>query len=199
VRSLPIAFEGFNPEKYILLRKASAKTAAKYAAAGGLHHDGKFLQPPEGSPVARSLRLIHRLAVFALAILYVEISLHSFSTAMVILQGSVSHDLAIETHSASLINGYAGTATIQASPLVQQVLHGSTDPLDSSLYLQTTSTQSSTGCTGARLQCRDLQQRVPALHLFQTADSRLAQPVVRGGAGAGGACGGLHVLIADVG
>lgn len=107
----------------------------------------KILQPPEGTPFARFVRLVHRLAVFALAILYVEISLHSFSTAMIILHGSVSHDLPTETHTASLITGYAGTTKIQASSLVQQVLQGSTSPRNSSIYLETATTQSFTGCT----------------------------------------------------
>ncbi|KAG6969973.1 hypothetical protein JG688_00005084 [Phytophthora aleatoria] len=109
-----------------------------------------IMQQPEGSPLARFIRLVHRLAVFAFAILYVEISLHSFSTAMIILHGSVSHDLPVQTHKASLILDYAGTSTIEASPLVQQVLKGTTSPRSTSLYLETATTQSSTGCSNAR-------------------------------------------------
>ncbi|KAG2760271.1 hypothetical protein PC129_g8161 [Phytophthora cactorum] len=108
-----------------------------------------IMQQPEGSPLARFIRLVHRLAVFALAILYVEISLHSFSTAMIILHGSVSHNLPVQTHKASLILDYAGTSTIEASPLVQQVLKGTTSPRSTSLYLETATTQSSTGCSNA--------------------------------------------------
>ncbi|GMF44288.1 unnamed protein product [Phytophthora lilii] len=108
---------------------------------------GKVLQPSQGTPLSRSIRLAHRLAVFALAILYVEISLHSFSTALIILHGSVSHDLPIEAHTSRLIAGYAGTATIAESPLVQQVLRGSTNSLNHSLYLETATTQSFAGCS----------------------------------------------------
>ncbi|KAL4138732.1 hypothetical protein PRIC2_002236 [Phytophthora ramorum] len=87
------------------------------------------------------------MAVFAVAVLYVQISLRSFSTALTVLRGQVSHDLPIETHTSSLIAGYAGTKTIQESPLVQQVLGGSTTPRNNSLYLETSSAQSYTGCS----------------------------------------------------
>lgn len=93
---------------------------------------GRTLRPPEGSPFSRFSRLAHQLAVVAVSILYVEISLNSFSTAMIILHGSVSHNLPVDTHTSSLINGYAGTTTIQQSPLVQQVLQGSTSPRNDS-------------------------------------------------------------------
>ncbi|KAK1940094.1 hypothetical protein P3T76_008417 [Phytophthora citrophthora] len=112
-----------------------------------LSSTGKAWQQPRGSPFSRALRLIHRLIVFALAIYYVEISLHSFSTAMIILHGSVSHDLPIQIHTADLITDYTGSTTIQASPLVQQVLQGSTNPRNTSLYLETATTQSSSGCS----------------------------------------------------
>ncbi|EEY53994.1 uncharacterized protein PITG_07679 [Phytophthora infestans T30-4] len=65
---------------------------------------------------------------------------------MIILHGTASHDLPIQKFKASLILDYAGTSTIEASPLVQQVLKGSTSPLSSSLYLETATTQSTTGC-----------------------------------------------------
>ncbi|KAE8983910.1 hypothetical protein PR003_g25155 [Phytophthora rubi] len=107
---------------------------------------GKVFRSPGGPPQSRFIPLAHRLTVFALAILYVEISLNSFSTAVTILLGSVSHNLPIETHTSSLINAYAGTTTIQESPLVQQVLQGSTSPRNDSLFLLSETTQSSTGC-----------------------------------------------------
>ncbi|KAG6612635.1 putative transmembrane protein [Phytophthora cinnamomi] len=107
----------------------------------------KLLQPPEGTPKRRVLRLMHRVAVFVAAILCVMISLESFSTAVVILRGQVSRDLPLEILTASLITGYVGTATIKESPLVQQVLEGSTTPRNYSLYLETPSAQSHTGCS----------------------------------------------------
>ncbi|KAE9287071.1 hypothetical protein PF008_g26511 [Phytophthora fragariae] len=75
-----------------------------------------------------------------------SISQRAFSTVVTILLGSVSHNLPIETHTSSLINAYAGTTTIQESPLVQQVLQGSTSPRNDSLFLLSETTQSSTGC-----------------------------------------------------
>ncbi|CEG43020.1 uncharacterized protein PHALS_13245 [Plasmopara halstedii] len=66
---------------------------------------------------------------------------------MSILFGSLSHNLPIETHKAGLILEYVGNSTIQASPLVQQVLNGSTSPLHTSIYLESTLIQSTTGCS----------------------------------------------------
>ncbi|EGZ26241.1 hypothetical protein PHYSODRAFT_485359 [Phytophthora sojae] len=77
----------------------------------------------------------------------VIISLESFSTAVVILRGQISRDLPIETYTANLITDYAGTTTIKESPLVLQVLEGSTSPLNISLYLETPSAHSHTGCS----------------------------------------------------
>lgn len=108
---------------------------------------GNNLQLPEGTTEMRTFRLMHRLAVFAVAIMCVIISLESFSTAVVILRGQISRDLPIETYTANLITDYAGTTTIKESPLVLQVLEGSTSPLNISLYLETPSAHSHTGCS----------------------------------------------------
>ncbi|POM59516.1 hypothetical protein PHPALM_31741 [Phytophthora palmivora] len=107
----------------------------------------KIMQPPKSIADVRIVRLIHRVAVFIVAVVYVHISLQSFSTALVVLRGQVSHDLPSEVYTSNLINGYAGTATIAQSPLVQQVLDGSTSPRNNSLYLETSSAQSYTGCS----------------------------------------------------
>ncbi|KAG7382673.1 hypothetical protein PHYPSEUDO_004643 [Phytophthora pseudosyringae] len=107
----------------------------------------KILQAPESTPFMRSLRLVHRLAVFAVALLYVGISLQSFSTAVIILRGAVSHNLPLQTHTTSLIVSYAGSTTIQESPLVQHVLGGSTTPREDTLYLESSTSQSSSGCS----------------------------------------------------
>lgn len=107
---------------------------------------GKAWQP-QSSPFTRAYRVIHRLIVFALAIYYVKISLHSFSTAMVILHGSVSHDLPIQTHTANLITGYTGNNH-------DAVFLGLLE------------------CIG--VQQRHLRQQLPSLHLFQTANARVA-------------------------
>ncbi|GMF20391.1 unnamed protein product [Phytophthora lilii] len=107
----------------------------------------KRLQRPEGTAEMRFLRLLHRVAVFVVAVMYVQISLESFSTALTILRGQVSKDLPIEIYSSNLIAGYAGAKTIRESPLVQQVLDGSTSPRNNSLFLETSSAQSFSGCS----------------------------------------------------
>ncbi|KAG7396808.1 hypothetical protein PHYBOEH_001668 [Phytophthora boehmeriae] len=95
----------------------------------------------------RILQLIHRLVVFGIAVWYVVVSLRSFSTAIVILRGAVSKDLPVQTHTADLMPGYAGTTTIEESPLVRQVLLKSTSLRNDTLYLETPWVQSSVGCT----------------------------------------------------
>jgi hypothetical protein len=107
----------------------------------------KLDQLSGGSPERRVFLLIHRVAVFVVAVLYVQISLQSFSTALVILRGQVSRDLPVEIYQANLIAGYAGTTTILESPLVQDVLGGSTTPRNNSVFLETASAQSFTGCS----------------------------------------------------
>ncbi|KAG7379283.1 hypothetical protein PHYPSEUDO_008779 [Phytophthora pseudosyringae] len=107
----------------------------------------KLQQPRERRTELRLFRLIHRVAVFVVAVMYVIISLRSFSTALIILRGKVSHDLPIEVYTSNLITGYAGTTTIGQSPLVQQVLGGLTTLSNNSLYLETPSAQSYTGCS----------------------------------------------------
>ncbi|KAE8992868.1 hypothetical protein PF011_g17378 [Phytophthora fragariae] len=106
-----------------------------------------LLRPAEGTKEMQVFRLMHRLAVFTVAVLCVMISLESFSTAVVILRGQVSRDLPIEVYSANLITDYAGTATIKESPLILQVLEGSTSPQNNSVYLETPSAHSHTGCS----------------------------------------------------
>ncbi|GMF17803.1 unnamed protein product [Phytophthora lilii] len=105
------------------------------------------LQSLEGTAGMHIMRLIHRVAVFVVAVMYVQISLKSFSTALTILRGQVSKDLPIEIYSSNLIAGYAGAKTIRESRLVQRVLDGSTSPRNYSLYLETSSAQSFSGCS----------------------------------------------------
>ncbi|GMF20393.1 unnamed protein product [Phytophthora lilii] len=110
-------------------------------------HMEKVIESPEVLTLPRIGFLIYRTAVFVTAVLYMMISLQSFGTAMQVLRGAVSHDLPIETHESKLMGAYAGTTTIHNSPLVQQVLDGSTAPHNDSLYLETATAQSFTSCS----------------------------------------------------
>ncbi|KAJ8563831.1 hypothetical protein ON010_g7514 [Phytophthora cinnamomi] len=107
----------------------------------------KFIQPPEALSLSRIGFLLYRSTVFAIAVAYIVISLQSFSTAIQVLRGTVSHDLPVEIHTADLISNYAGTTTIQESPLVRNILEGSTSPRNDSLFLATASAQSFTTCS----------------------------------------------------
>ncbi|KAE8890929.1 hypothetical protein PF010_g26547 [Phytophthora fragariae] len=107
----------------------------------------QLLQPPEALSLPRIGFLLYRTTVFATAVAFIVMSLQSFSTAIQVLRGSVSHDLPVEIHTANLITNYVGTGTIQESPLVQNVREGSTTPRNDSLYLATASAQSFTTCS----------------------------------------------------
>lgn len=107
----------------------------------------KFIDPPERLTLSRIGFLVYRTAVFATAILYLSISAQSFGTAMQVLLGKVSHDLPLETHESKLIVDYAGIGTIAQSPLVLEVLEGSTTPRNNSLYLETATAHSFTSCS----------------------------------------------------
>ncbi|KAL3667471.1 hypothetical protein V7S43_007693 [Phytophthora oleae] len=106
-----------------------------------------FTLPPEGKTDTNPFRLLHRIAVLVVAVIYVQISLSSFTTALTILRGQISHNLPVEVYTSSLISEYVGSTTIAASPLVQKVLGGSTTPRNNSLYLETSSAQSFSGCS----------------------------------------------------
>lgn len=93
------------------------------------------------------LRLLHRVVVFVIALWYVAISVKAFVAAITVLRGFESKDLGVVVHECTLISDYAGTATINESPLVQQVLGGVTSPRDDTLYLETDTTHSFTRCT----------------------------------------------------
>ncbi|KAG6623113.1 putative transmembrane protein [Phytophthora cinnamomi] len=138
----------------------------------------------------RGFRLAHRLAVFAVAVVCVIISLESLSTAILIMRGKVSRNLPLETFTANLITAYAGTTTIKASPLVQQVLDGSTSPKTYSVYLETPSAQSHTGCSNVPNYNRELynneflrfifsrMQTYAAYNMSYLAEMELVVPVV---------------------
>ncbi|KAL3667472.1 hypothetical protein V7S43_007694 [Phytophthora oleae] len=107
----------------------------------------KFIEPPEALTLPRIGFLLYRTAVFVTAVLYLMISAQAFGTAMQVLLGRVSHDLPIEIHESKLIVDYAGVGTIAESPLVLNVLGGSTTPRNNSLYLETATAQSFTSCS----------------------------------------------------
>ncbi|KAH7492104.1 uncharacterized protein KRP23_1016 [Phytophthora ramorum] len=111
----------------------------------------KFKETPEPLTSSRIGFLAYRAAVFVTAVLYMMVSFKSFGTALQILRGKVSHDLPLESHQAKLIVDYIGPTTIQASPLVQEVLGGSTSPRNNSLYLETATAQSYSSCSDVPL------------------------------------------------
>ncbi|GMF18745.1 unnamed protein product [Phytophthora fragariaefolia] len=93
------------------------------------------------------LRLLHRLIVFALALWYAAISIEAFTASVTVLRGFESKSLGTTVHTSTLIVGYAGRSTINKSPLVQSVLGGSTEPRNYTIYLETETTRSLTGCS----------------------------------------------------
>ncbi|KAG3095195.1 hypothetical protein PC123_g7137 [Phytophthora cactorum] len=111
------------------------------------HPTGKYAEKRETLTLPRIGFLLYRTAVFVTAVLYMMVSMESFGTALLVLRGVVSHDLPIETHKSNLIVDYVGTATIQGSPLVQEVLGGFTTPRNDSLYLETATAHSFTSCS----------------------------------------------------
>ncbi|GMF34902.1 unnamed protein product [Phytophthora fragariaefolia] len=93
------------------------------------------------------LHILHRIVVFFIALWYVAISIEAFLASVRILRGFESKDLGNTVHESNLIVSYAGDATINESPLVRNVLGGSTDLRNDSIYLVTNKTHSFTECT----------------------------------------------------
>eukprot|EP00644_Phytophthora_capsici_P015920 jgi/Phyca11/122807/e_gw1.49.110.1 len=93
-------------------------------------------------------RLLHRTVVFAIALWYVGISAKAFVASVTVLRGLESKDLGTTVHDSNLIVAYAGTSTINDSPLVQKVLKGSSDPRNDTIFLLSDSEFSFSECTG---------------------------------------------------
>ncbi|KAF4037094.1 hypothetical protein GN244_ATG10794 [Phytophthora infestans] len=125
----------------------SSNTLPEHQPRLSYHPTGKIRDKREALTLPRIGFLLYRTAVFATAVLYMMVSMESFGTALLVLRGVVSHDLPIETHYSNLIVDYVGTATIKESPLVQEVLEGSTTPRNDSLYLETATAHSFTSCS----------------------------------------------------
>ncbi|KAF4316714.1 hypothetical protein JM18_008319 [Phytophthora kernoviae] len=92
-------------------------------------------------------RIFHRVIVFFIALWYVWISVKAFEASINVLRGFESKDLGVVIHRSTLIASYAGSASINDSPLVKTVLKGSTELRDDTLFLESATTQSFTGCT----------------------------------------------------
>eukprot|EP00644_Phytophthora_capsici_P012643 jgi/Phyca11/113252/e_gw1.23.348.1 len=133
-----------------------------------------FTLPPDEKAGTQPFRLLHRIAVFVVAVIYVQISLSSFSTALTILRGQISHDLPLEVYTSSLISEYVGSTTIASSPLVQDVLGGSTTPRNNSIYLETSSAQSVSGCSDVP----NFNKAHASYNLSYVKDLELVTPVV---------------------
>ncbi|KAG7396807.1 hypothetical protein PHYBOEH_001667 [Phytophthora boehmeriae] len=92
-------------------------------------------------------RIFHRLIVFFIALWYVWISVKAFGASITVLRGFESKDLGVVIHKSTLITSYAGSAKINDSPLVKTILKGSTAVRDDTLFLESATTHSFTGCT----------------------------------------------------
>ncbi|KAK1936682.1 hypothetical protein P3T76_010117 [Phytophthora citrophthora] len=93
-------------------------------------------------------RLLHRTVVFAIALWYVGISAKAFVASVTVLRGLESKELGATVHESNLIVAYAGTSTINESPLVQKVLNGSIDARNDTIFLLSDVEFSFTECTG---------------------------------------------------
>ncbi|KAL4114788.1 hypothetical protein PRIC2_014241 [Phytophthora ramorum] len=110
-------------------------------------HAGGTMDIMEVAGKFEFFRLLHRLVVFAIALWYVAISTQAFMAAITVLRGFESKALGITVHESKLIVGYAGSADINDSPLVQKVLKGSTELRDDTIFLLTDASYSFTECT----------------------------------------------------
>ncbi|KAG7380524.1 hypothetical protein PHYPSEUDO_007082 [Phytophthora pseudosyringae] len=110
-------------------------------------HSMGTMESMEAAGKLEFFRLVHRLTVFVIALWYVAISVKAFVASITVLRGLESKDLGTTTHESKLIVGYAGQGTVNDSPLVQDILKGSTDLRDDSIFLLTDATHSFTECT----------------------------------------------------
>lgn len=95
---------------------------------------------------AQILHLLNRLAVLIAATWYVAILIDASARSFAVARGVTGPLTTFETHEGALIGNYVGNATVRESKLIQ-ILGDSTAPREDSLYLESITTTSSTGCS----------------------------------------------------
>lgn len=94
------------------------------------------------------LRQLLRLLAIAAVVVYIVVCVMAVNASITILRGSESHTLEPDDYPCNLIAGYAGSSTLDKSPLVHDILGGdtSTDRVDA-IFLESEDTHSFDGCT----------------------------------------------------
>lgn len=95
--------------------------------------------------------LLRRLAIFAAALIYIARSIDASVASIQILRAEPNPRIEAGTYFSPLIPVWAGKATIRQSPLIMTALNGSTAPRNETIYLQSESAVSFTGCPSVPL------------------------------------------------
>lgn len=98
---------------------------------------------------AQLIRLVRRLLVLASIFVYIVVSFQAAIRSYELSQGVESPLTTYNISTATLIGDYVGAATIRDSRLVKHTLVDDTTPRDGTLYLESLSTATFTGCSGA--------------------------------------------------
>ncbi|TYZ65080.1 hypothetical protein PybrP1_011601 [[Pythium] brassicae (nom. inval.)] len=98
---------------------------------------------------AQAIRIARRLLVVGAIIVYIVVSFQAAIRSYMLGRVLTGPLTIFNTSTAALINDYVGTATVREGRLVKQVLAGDTTPRESTLYLESLSTSTFTGCSGA--------------------------------------------------
>lgn len=102
----------------------------------------------------QAVRITRRLLVIGASLCYIVVSFQAAIRSYALGRDVMSPLTIFNTSRAALINDYVGVATVQEGRLVQQVLAGDTTPRVSTLYLESLSVSTFTGCSGANFDAK---------------------------------------------
>ncbi|GMF34528.1 unnamed protein product [Phytophthora lilii] len=95
--------------------------------------------------------LVHRIAGVAAALMYAGIGLQSAYKTIDVLRGTNVGTQSFGTLEAELIVGYCGDGLIRDSPLVRDILGGSTEPREDTLFLLSSTSTSFEECVDVEM------------------------------------------------
>ncbi|TYZ64699.1 hypothetical protein PybrP1_011052 [[Pythium] brassicae (nom. inval.)] len=91
--------------------------------------------------------LLRRLAAYTAALVYVVISMQASYATVHVLRGMDNPDMSGDLYTSDIIGSYAGLGSVRDSPLMMNVFANDTTPRTTTVYLESSTTVSYTGCS----------------------------------------------------
>lgn len=115
---------------------------------GKSHRDRLRYEKTKGVTLYQIFHLLRRFAANLAALVYVYISMQASYATMHVLRGMENPDVSGGApYTSDLIGSYAGSGSVRDSPLMMNIFANDTTPRMTTLYLDTNTTVSYTGCS----------------------------------------------------